>query len=119
MRVTDANGTAEIYGPFRFTVNSGCNIYARQGAEEVELKISLLGNPILGEQLRATVSGATGKVLNVQLLDLSSKPIRSQQWQQAETAQSVEWNLSGQASGVYLLQATTPDQRQSVKVIKP
>ncbi len=49
VRVTDANGTAVVYGPFKFTVNLGCNVYARQGAEEVELRISLLSNPIQGE----------------------------------------------------------------------
>ncbi len=63
VRVTDANGTAMVYGPFRFTVNLDCNIYARQGIEEVELRISLLGNPLQGEQLRATISGAEGKAL--------------------------------------------------------
>jgi sugar lactone lactonase YvrE len=124
VRVTDVNGTVVVYGPFRFTVNLGCNIYARQGTEEVGLRISLLGNPIQGEQLRATISGAAGKALNVQLLDLSGRPIRQQFWQQAETAQSVEWNLSGQSSGVYLLQAnteadaTTQAQRHDVKLIK-
>jgi hypothetical protein len=78
----------------------------------------VLGNPVQGEQLRATVRGAAGKALNVQLLDLSGRPIRVQQWQQAEGEHAVEWNMSGQASGVYLLQATTPEQRQSVKVVK-
>jgi hypothetical protein len=119
VRVTDANGSAVVYGPFKMTVNLGCNIYARVGAEEVELKISVLGNPIQSEQLRATIIGAEGKVLNVQLLDLSGKSLYSQQWQQAEENQSVEWNLSGQTSGVYLLQAITPTQHHSLKVIKP
>jgi hypothetical protein len=119
VRVTDANGSAVVYGPFRFTVNLNCNIYARQGAQEVELRISVLGNPIQGEQLRATINGAEGKALNVQLLDLSGKPIHQQSWPQAQTQQAIEWQLGGQASGVYLLQATTPDKRQSLKVIKP
>jgi hypothetical protein len=118
VRVTDANGSAVVYGPFRMTVNLGCNIYARVGANEVELRISLLGNPVQGEQLQATISGAEGKTLNVQLLDLSGKPIRQQQWQQAEAEQSIDWQLGSQSSGVYLLQATSSDQRQSVKVVK-
>ena len=123
--MTDANGSAIIYGPFKMTVNLNCNIYARVGIEEVELKITLLGNPLQNDQLRATVQGAAGKVLNVQLLDVSGKPLRSQQWQQAQTDQIVEWNLTGQASGIYLLQAATepdsngPAQRQSLKVINP
>ncbi len=118
VRVTDANGTVVVYGPFRFTVNLNCNIYARQGAEEVELRISLLGNPLQGEQLKAVISGAEGKALNVQLLDLQGHSVRQQHSQQAEGAQSVECSLGGQSSGIYLLQATTPDQRQSLKVIK-
>jgi hypothetical protein len=118
VRVTDANGSAVVYGPFRFTVNLGCNVYARQGAEVVELRISVLGNPVQGDQLRATISGAEGKALNVQLLDLSGKPLHSQQWGQAEAQHDVEWNLGDQSSGIYLLQATTPDQRHSQKVIK-
>jgi hypothetical protein len=85
----------------------------------VELKISLLGNPVQGEQLRAIISGAAGKALNVQLLDLQGRSVRQQSWQQTEGDQSVEWNLGGQSSGTYLLQAITPDQRQSLKVIKP
>ncbi len=85
----------------------------------MELKISLLGNPVQGEQLRAIISGAAGKALNVQLLDLQGRSVRQQSWQQTEGDQSVEWNLGGQSSGTYLLQAITPDQRQSLKVIKP
>jgi hypothetical protein len=124
VRVTDANGTAVVYGPIKATVDMNCNIYGRVGTEEGQLKITLLGNPIAGEQLRATVSGAAGKALNVQLIDLSGKPVSQQQWQQAELNQSVEWQLSGQPSGVYLLQAnteadsTSPAQRHSLKVIK-
>jgi len=126
VRVTDVNGSAIVYGPFKVTVNMGCiTPLGRLAAEETELKITVLGNPIIGEQLRATVSGAAGKALNLQLLDLSGKPVKTQNWQQADANQPVEWNLSAQASGVYLLQAvmdadgSTPAQRHSVKVIKP
>jgi DNA-binding transcriptional regulator of glucitol operon len=125
VRVTDANGSAIVYGPFKFTVNLGCNIYARVGTEEVELKISLLGNPLTDNQLRANVVGAAGKALTVQLIDLSGRPIRTQQWSQANSEQEIDWNLTGQASGVYLLQAATettdsvPAQRHQLKVIKP
>jgi hypothetical protein len=84
-----------IYGPFRFTANLGFTVYTRQGTEEVELKINLLGNPVLGDQLRAIISGASGKALSLQLLDLSGRPIRQQQWQQAETEQAIDWQLDG------------------------
>jgi len=126
VRVTDQNGTAIVYGPFKVTINMSCiTPLGRLAAEEVDLTITLLGNPLIGEQLRATVQGAAGKELSVQLLDLSGKPVRTQQWQQAESEQKIEWNLGGQSSGVYLLQAITPAddftpaQRHSLKVIKP
>ena len=94
----------------------GADDYLTKPFQIAELQ---LGNPIQGEPLRATIQSAAGKVLTLQLLDLSGKPIKAQSWQQAEFKQVVEWNLSGQASGVYLLQATTDEQRHSVKVIKP
>ena len=126
VRVTDKNGSAVVYGPFKVTVNMGCiTSLGRLAAEEVELKITLLGNPVIGEQLRATVSCAASKALNVQLLDLSGKLVRTQSWQQARSEQLIEWNLGDQSSGVYLLQATTPTDgttpalRHSLKVIKP
>jgi hypothetical protein len=125
MRVTDANGSVALYGPFKFTVDLSCNIYARVGAEEVELRVTLLGNPISGEQLRATVAGATGRTMVAELRDLSGRLIQQQRWEQAEADQPIEWNLSGQPSGLYILQATadadsnTPAQRHSLKVVKP
>jgi hypothetical protein len=125
VRVTDQNGSAVVYGPFKMTVDLNCNVYARKGEEGIELKITLLGNPVQGDQLRAVINGAEGKVLSVQLLDLQGRSVYQQQWQRAESNQSVEWNLSGQASGVYLLQANTDvdatiqAQRHSVKLIKP
>jgi hypothetical protein len=125
VRVTDANGTAVVYGPFRMTVNLNCNIYARHGAEESLLQVTLAPNPVQDDRLRATVQGAAGKSLHVQLTDLSGRVIQSQHWQQAETDQKLDWNMIQHTSGVYLLQASTDaqggeqGQRQSLKVIKP
>jgi sugar lactone lactonase YvrE len=125
VRVTDADGSAIVYGPFKMTVNLNCNVYARVGTEEVELKISLLGNPISGDQLRATIVGAADKALTVQLMDLSGKPVYQQQWSRADSEQQIEWNLGSQTSGVYIMQAVTdangsgPAQRHSLKVVKP
>ncbi len=125
VRVTDQNGSAIVYGPFKMTVDLNCNVYGRLGETEAELKITLLGNPIQNNELRATVSGAAGKALTVHLLDLNGKPLRSQHWVQAQVDQPVLWQLGDQASGMYLLQASTEaeagfsTQQQVQKVIKP
>ena len=128
VKVTDANGSVVVYGPFRLTVDASCR--GRLAAEESvepsnELRVSVLGNPLSGETLRAIVRGAEGRSLRVELLDLSGRPLHEQRWASAADEQVVEWNLSTQSSGVYVLQAVSggdagnPAQRHSLKVVKP
>lgn len=125
VRVTDANGTAVVYGPFRMTVNLNCNIYGRVGAEESTLQVVLAPNPLRDNQLRAIIEGAEGQPLQVELRDLTGRPVRSQAWEQAGSRQEIDWNLSNESSGVYLLRAIGSPiggnraQAQTVKVIKP
>ncbi|GAB3511583.1 hypothetical protein GCM10027341_51290 [Spirosoma knui] len=122
LKVTDRSGTVRIYGPYRLTVDANCR--AREVAQlETPLRIELAPNPIQQDRLLAVVRGAEGRSLQVELVDLSGKPIRQQQWSQAE--QRIDWDMQGQTSGIYLLQilseasADLPAQRQRVKVIKP
>ncbi|GAB3494620.1 hypothetical protein GCM10027341_10990 [Spirosoma knui] len=124
LKVTDRSGTVRVYGPYRLTVDASCR--ARELAQlETPLQVELAPNPIQQDRLRAVVRGAEGRPLQVELIDLSGKPIRQQHWQQADSEQRIDWDMSSQASGVYLLQVVseadkgTPAQRQSLKVIKP
>ncbi|GAB3496426.1 hypothetical protein GCM10027341_15180 [Spirosoma knui] len=124
LKTTDQAGAVTIYGPFRLTVDAGCR--AREVAQlETPLQVQLAPNPIQQDRLRAVVSGAEGRSLQVELVDPGGKPIRQQRWQQANTQQVIDWDLQSQSSGLYLLQVVSeagngvPAQRQSVKVIKP
>ncbi|GAB3546328.1 cadherin-like beta sandwich domain-containing protein [Spirosoma fluminis] len=124
LKVTDRSGTVRVYGPFRLTVDASCR--AREVASlETLLQVELAPNPIQQDRLRAIVRGGEGRSLQVELLDLSGKPIRQQRWQQAEPQQVIDWDMQGQSNGLYLLQviseggAGLPAQRQSVKVVKP
>ncbi|GAB3545948.1 T9SS type A sorting domain-containing protein [Spirosoma fluminis] len=124
LKVTDRSGTVRIYGPYRLTVDASCR--AREIASlETPLQVELAPNPIQQDRLRAVVRGAEGRSLQVELIDLSGKPIRQQHWQQAESGQMIDWDMQSQGSGLYLLQviseagAGIPAQRQSVKVVKP
>ncbi|GAB3546151.1 hypothetical protein GCM10027577_19360 [Spirosoma fluminis] len=123
LKVTDRSGTIKVYGPYRLTVDASCR--ARGIALlETPLQVELAPNPIQQERLRAVVRGAEGRSLQVELVDLSGKPIRQQHWQQADSQQRIDWDMQGQASGLYLLQVVSEAgngvaaQRQSVKVIK-
>ncbi|GAB3497220.1 hypothetical protein GCM10027341_17250 [Spirosoma knui] len=124
LKVTDRSGQVKVYGPYRLTVDASCR--AREIAQlETPLQVELAPNPIQQERLQAIVRGAEGRSLQVELVDLSGKPIRQQRWTQAEPQQRIDWDMQGQSSGLYLLQVVSeggaglPTQRQSVKVAKP
>ncbi|GAB3557544.1 T9SS type A sorting domain-containing protein [Spirosoma fluminis] len=124
LKVADRSGTVRVYGPYRLTVDGNCR--AREVASlEVPLRIELAPNPIQQDRLRAVVRGAEGRPLQVELVDLSGKPVRQQRWPQVDSEQRIDWDMQGQSSGLYLLQVVsgattnTPAQRQSLKVIKP
>ncbi|GAB3494635.1 hypothetical protein GCM10027341_11020 [Spirosoma knui] len=124
LKVTDRSGTVRVYGPYRLTVDASCR--AREIVQlETPLQVELAPNPIQQDRLRAVVRGAEGRSLQVELVDLSGKSIRQQHWSQADAQHLLDWDMQGQASGLYLLQIVSeaghgiPAQRQSVKVIKP
>ncbi|GAB3510301.1 hypothetical protein GCM10027341_48570 [Spirosoma knui] len=119
LKVTDQSGAVTIYGPFRLTVDASCrgrelaveNITAEPG-----LTITILGNPLVDGQLKATISGAAGKAVQVQLMDTRGHAIYQQQ---ATDQQRIDWNLSTHPSGLYILQAYTDQQQVIYKVVKP
>ncbi|GAB3510961.1 hypothetical protein GCM10027341_49910 [Spirosoma knui] len=124
LKTTDQSGTVTIYGPYRLTVDASCR--AREVASlETPLQVELAPNPIQQDRLRAIVRGAEGRSLQIELVDLNGKSVRQQHWQQAESGQVIDWDMQGQASGVYLLQVVietgngVPAQRQTMKVVKP
>ncbi|GAB3510484.1 hypothetical protein GCM10027341_48890 [Spirosoma knui] len=124
LKVTDKSGTVMIYGPYRLNVDAGCK--AREAAQlEMPLQVELAPNPIQQDRLRAVVRGAEGRSLQVELLDLSGKPIRQQHWRQAEAQHVLDWDMQAHTSGIYLLHVVSeasndePAQRQSMKVVKP
>ncbi|GAB3557034.1 T9SS type A sorting domain-containing protein [Spirosoma fluminis] len=124
LKVTYSSGTVRVYGPYRLTVDASCR--AREVASlEIPLQVDLAPNPIQEDRIRAVVRGAEGRTLQLELVDLSGKPIRQQRWQQADSQQLIDWDMQAYSSGVYVLQAISegnaglPAQRQSVKVVKP
>ena len=91
---------------------------SRLGVEEERgLSITLLGNPIETNQLRVSVLGAGGQPLKVALIDMKGVVIRQQAWQQADTEQLIEWRLSAESAGLYLLRAVSNGQQQTAKVV--
>ncbi|WP_460976338.1 immunoglobulin domain-containing protein [Spirosoma knui] len=121
LKVTDRSGQVKIYGPYRLTVDASCRAreLAVEPVAEAGLGLTLLGNPLVDGRLKAVVKGAAGQRLELDLRDSQGRRVRSQQWQQAEGEQLVEWDLSQQPAGLYLLQAQTSQHSLQHKLIKP
>ncbi|GAB3558014.1 hypothetical protein GCM10027577_48200 [Spirosoma fluminis] len=120
LKTTDGAGTVTIYGPYRLYVDASCR--ARVGAEvaiaESALEVSVLGNPLVNGQLRAVVKGAAGQPLTVKLINAQGYSLRQQDWKSAAQEQTVEWDMSNQAAGVYMLYVHTAGQTRQLKVVK-
>lgn len=83
----------------------------------VPFAISLAPNPIAHRRLRASVQGAEGRALSVQLLSLTGAVLHDQQWSIADAIQRVEWAVSHCPAGVYLLRAQAGAKAQTVNVL--
>ena len=92
---------------------------ARLGAAEPEprLRVVVLGNPVVGETVPVEVSGAEGQPLRVSLTNAQGRLVSEQRIDQAAATERVRVKLS-RSAGVYLLQVSSPDQTQVVRVLK-
>ncbi|GAB4047797.1 hypothetical protein [Spirosoma litoris] len=107
------------YGPYEVVVNSGCTarLAAQEQEPETPLSVVVAPNPIVGSRLQATVSGAAGQRLSVSAYSLQGLLIHQQTFGQAGEQQPIDWDMSQQPMGSYLLRAETDTQQTTVKLI--
>jgi hypothetical protein len=93
---------------------------ARQAvAEPVSLMtVTLLGNPVREDRVSFVVSGAGAAPLQLQLTTLQGRVLDQQQVASPQATGQYQLSLGGQSAGVFLLQVSSPTQRQTVKVMK-
>ncbi|GAB3717709.1 hypothetical protein GCM10027592_60000 [Spirosoma flavus] len=98
---------------------AACNAPTRQGVAEqtIPLRVTVLGNPIEGNLVKLNVTGAEGHRLKVALVNGQGAVVGNQVVEGASAEQSVELSFKGGA-GLYLLRVHTPDQQQTLKLIK-
>ena len=126
VKVADGNGGISWYGPVKASVNANCSgrVAAEARGGESLLEVVLLANPLTDGRVRALVRGAQGGPLQVQLLDMRGRAVGHQRWEEPAQPQLIDWDVSGQAPGVYLLQVVTvsqagPAQLVTLKVVNP
>ncbi|GAB3331077.1 hypothetical protein GCM10027299_36560 [Larkinella ripae] len=98
------------------------NTTARLAAESAEVprewNATILGNPVVGEEVELEVSEAQGQSLNFQLTDASGKPLAEQSQDFQLSSERVRLKIGKQLSGLYLLKIAGGSQMKALKVIK-
>ncbi|WP_128548539.1 T9SS type A sorting domain-containing protein, partial [Larkinella soli] len=91
---------------------------ARISAEGGEpLSVRVLGNPTPGNEVTVEVRGASGKSLQIQVSDSQGQRFGQQTVGLAGAVERRTVRL-GQRPGVYFLQVSTPNERQTIKVVR-
>jgi hypothetical protein len=91
---------------------------ARLEAEPVaELKVRVLGNPVVGETVDVEVRGGAGQPLRLETLSEQGYRIDQRGVQQAHAVERFTLRV-GASAGVYLLRVSSPSQSQTSKIVK-
>jgi hypothetical protein len=91
---------------------------ARLGTEPVsELKVRVLGNPVVGETVAVEVRGGAGQSLRLQVVSEQGYRIDEQGVEQAGSVERFTLRV-GPSAGVYLLRVSSSLQSQTLKLLK-
>ncbi|GAB3965149.1 hypothetical protein GCM10028806_03850 [Spirosoma terrae] len=95
-----------------------CNSGARQRvSQESTLQVSVLGNPIHGEDVDLEVRGAVGSPLNVSMLNEIGRLTSERQIPQPAALERLTLKV-GRDSGIYFLNVQSGNQQQVIKIIR-
>ncbi|MBD2701804.1 hypothetical protein IC229_14225 [Spirosoma sp. BT702] len=112
-RVVIYLGSQRVYG-----VEPGQG--AREGVNEnvSALQVTVLGNPVQGSEVGVEVRGAEGQPLQFQLTDVTGRLLSTKTVEIAGYVEQQRLSLGGVPAGSLLLQVSTLNQQQTVRVIK-
>ena len=85
--------------------------------EEIGLQVAVSPNPTEG-LLRITINGAAAQSLRVELFNGSGQVLRQQSIEKAQAQESLSWDISRQAPGLYLLRVSSEREANTLKVLR-
>ncbi|WP_080237662.1 putative Ig domain-containing protein [Spirosoma rigui] len=105
---------------YRYEWLAACNARGRQGAAELSspLQVTVLGNPVVGQQVRVEVRGAEGQSLRLSLTDQQGRSVSDQTVERAGSVERQTLQLLHPTGGLLLLRVSTSTLHQTVKLIK-
>ena len=82
-----------------------------------KLSVSVLGNPVSGEEVTVEIRGAKGENLEMDLVNTAGQIIGHQSVETAGTTETKTFKL-GKQIGTYFLRTVSPTERNTVKIIR-
>ncbi|RIV27283.1 hypothetical protein DYU11_02935 [Fibrisoma montanum] len=108
------NGTL-VYG--QEPTVSGARVGSSDG--ESALRVTVLGNPIVGDQIDVAVSGVEGQPLRLLVTDVQGQVVAEYQTERAASVERHQLSVSCKPAGMLLLQVSTNREKQTIKLLKP
>jgi hypothetical protein len=118
LRATQSGTGGEVSFGYNWLAACTSGSGARVGAEPVaELKVRVLGNPVVGETVEVEVRGGAGQSLRLETLSEQGYRIDQRGVEQAGSVERFMLRV-GPSAGVYLLRVSSSLQSQTLKLIK-
>ena len=115
---TGGGPTSNPSAAFRVRACGNTRLAAETSAEYSEgLQVSVSPNPTEG-LLRIQVRGAAGQTLRVELFSGSGQVLRQVGIEQAQAEESLNWDISRQPPGLYLLRVGSAREAKTLKVVR-
>lgn len=83
------------------------------------LQVSVLGNPIQGDVVQVAVRGVEGQPLRFVLTDTEGRLVAERSVAQSEAVERHHFSIRQSSAGVLLLNVSTNQQSQTIKLLKP
>ncbi|GEM_PF-1324780 len=105
---------------YRYNWLAVCNPAGRLSAKEAVsgLQVTVLGNPVVDQQLEVVISGVDGQLVDMTLVDLQGVVLQTHRLEQAAAVDRVRLAV-GALPGVFMLQVNTATERRVIKLLKP
>ncbi len=81
------------------------------------MRVSVLGNPVAGENIEIEVRGAEQQPLKIQLSNIGGQLLNEYQIKKASGVERLRLPMT-QSAGMYLLQISSPGQKKVLRVLK-
>ncbi|QJD81563.1 reprolysin-like metallopeptidase [Spirosoma rhododendri] len=108
-----------VVSQFSYRWLEACNANARPSAEqEGTLTVTILGNPVAGNQVEVEVRGAEGQPLHLSLRDEHGHLVSQQTVERSGAVVSQTLRFGPQPAGILVLLVSTLGQSQRVRILK-